>query len=132
MVRVVEVDEEPPHQRLGKGPPPDSREDGLDEPPPEPLLVGDRAPRLHSRDAAGRDLAPGGADSQADLGNRGGHAVGGEGPRVDVFHRRLGPEKGVARVEENRLEAGTVQGITWPPSMTIACPVTFAASVDAR
>jgi hypothetical protein len=47
---------------------------------------------------------------------------------VDPVDGRVGGEERVARVQEDGLD----QGITCPPSITMAWPVTFFASGDAR
>jgi hypothetical protein len=55
-------------------------------------------------------------------------AVRRERVAVDVVDGRVGGEERVARVQEDGLD----QGITCPPSITMAWPVTFFASGDAR
>ena len=117
-------------ERLGHRPTADSGEHGPDETPPEARLAAGSAPALFAALAREVHVAPRGVDGGVYLFGLGPHAVAREGSPVDLLDRRVGPQQRVARVEEDGPDGP--QGITWPPSITRAWPVTFRASSDAR
>jgi hypothetical protein len=117
-------------KRLGHRPAADSGEHRPDEPPPEARLAPRAAPALLAALAREVHVAPRRVDGGVHVLRGRGDAVAREGLAVDLLDRRVGLEERVARVEEDGPDRP--QGITWPPSITRACPVTFRASGDAR
>jgi hypothetical protein len=122
---------------LGQRAASDARKDGAHEPPPEAGLAAGAAPAFLPSLARGRDVAPRRVRRGVDGLFFDGDAVARERLAVDALDRRLGPEQRVAGVEEDGPDLrgrrrARVQGITCPPSITTAWPVTFRASGDAR
>lgn len=126
---VLEVEDELQEELVRHLVPPEAAERILHEAAPEAPLTAVSAPPLEPPRAAFGHVGPRRLQGGPHVGGRGRDAVAREGLRVNALYGRVGGQEGIPGVEEDRAKA---QGITWPPSMTIACPVMFDASSEAR
>jgi len=97
----------------------------LDEHLPEPPFP--RRAAVTVDELAFLDLRPRSGERRVELGFSASAAVPSKLAKVDLLDRRIGAQECRAGVERDRFD----QGITWPPSSTIACPVRFRASSEA-